>query len=79
MTDIGLNGDGSGSRGRIRDLGARVTSTMDTMNATSKRIEETAGWVTISLACVALASIVALGIAVIALVGYRRCGNNDDE
>jgi hypothetical protein len=67
----------NGSRGRIRDLGARVTSTMDTMNATSKRIEETAGWVTVTLACVTVLSIAALGLAVIALLGYRNCDKTE--
>ena len=75
MTDTaGMNGDGAHpTRGRIRDIGTRVTSAMDSMNAATRRVEETAGWVTISLACVAVATIAALGIAVIALIGARRC------
>lgn len=75
--DIEMNG-ANPKRNRVRDMGTRVTATMDNLNATSKRIEETAGWVTVALACVAVVSICALGMAVIALVGYRRCGDDKD-
>lgn len=80
--DLGLNGNGSPQgpkRNRVRDMGTKVTATMDSLNATSKRIEETAGWVTVALACVAVVSICALGMAVIALIGYRRCDKGDDD
>lgn len=66
MADIEISGR---NMTRIRDMGARMSSTMDGLNATSKRIEETAGWITVALACVAVVSIAALGLAVIALIG----------
>jgi hypothetical protein len=76
MADIEISGR---NVSRIRDMGARVSSTMDSLNATSKRIEETAGWVTVALACVAVVSIAALGLAVIALIGnsHKKAASDD--
>lgn len=65
--------------GRVRDLGTRLNGTMSEFQATSKRIEETAGWVAVTLACVAVVSIAALGLAVIALIGSRTVGKTDDN
>lgn len=64
--------------GRVRDLGTRMNGAMNEFSATSKRIEETAGWVAVTLACVAVVSIAALGLAVIALIGTRSVGKSDD-
>jgi len=70
MTDA----NGVGSRARVRDIGKRLNTALDNAQQTSKRIEETAGWVAVTLACVAVVSIAALGLAVIALVGKNgRC------
>lgn len=76
MADIEISGR---NMTRIRDMGARMSSTMDGLNATSKRIEETAGWITVALACVAVVSIAALGLAVIALIGgtHRKTVSDD--
>lgn len=73
-----LNGDGSARSGRVRDFGARVNGALSNMNETSKRLEETAGLISVTLVCVAVVSIVALGVAVIALIGSRNCGDKSD-
>lgn len=75
----GLSSGPSAKGGRVRDLGARVNGALDSLNATSKSIEETAGWVAVTLALVAVVSIAALGLAVIALIGSRNCGRKDDD
>lgn len=72
-----LNGDGM-ARGRVRDIGTRINGALTNMNETSKRIEETAGLVAVTLVCVAVVSIVALGLAVVALIGSRNCGGKPD-
>lgn len=59
--------------GRLRQATARVTGAIDNANEASKRLEETANFVSVTLVCVAVLSMVALGIAVVALIGNRGC------
>lgn len=65
--------------GLLRGMAARASTTIESVNDASKRFEETANWVAVALACVAAVSIVALGIAVVALIGSQGCGGKDVE
>jgi len=53
---------------------SRASIAIDNANEASKRIEETANFVAVTLACVAVLSIVALGIAIAALIGNSDKG-----
>lgn len=68
-TEAILNGKRSG--GRFRQTAGKVTAAIDNANEASKRLEETANFVAVTLACVAVVSIVALGIAIVALIGVK--------
>jgi hypothetical protein len=63
----------------VRGMMNGAKSALDNANEASKRIEETANTVAVALVCVALASIVALGLATMALVAVKRAGTTSGK
>lgn len=74
MSDPMFNGEPPRTPGRLRQMTSRASIAIDNANEASKRLEETANFVAVTLACVAALSIVALGIAIVALIGNGNKG-----
>lgn len=74
MSESMFNGEQPRTQGRLRQMTSRASIAIDNANEASKRLEETANFVAVTLACVAVLSMVALGIAIVALIGNSDKG-----